>query len=69
MKAFRVYTDKRSGSPFSDHSITEVAVLAEDEAEALKTVLERYGNDMYFHCDDSELLVEAIEGKILSVSY
>lgn len=69
MKVYRVYTDKRSESPFSDHLIAEVTVLAEDEADALKTVLDRYGNDMYFHCYDSELLVEAIEGRILSVSY
>lgn len=69
MKAYRVYTDERSDSMFSDTLITEVVVLAEDEAEALKTVLKRYGNNLYFVCNDSDLKVEEVKELILSVSY
>ena len=69
MLVYRVYTDERSDSPFSESLLTSVIVLAENEADAIKIVLERYGNDMYFHCKDSDLLVEVIEEPILGVSY
>ena len=69
MLVYRVYTDERSDRQFTESLLTSAIVLAENEADAIKTVLERYGNDMYFHCKDSDLLIEVIEQPILAVSY
>jgi hypothetical protein len=69
MQVYRVYTNERSDRPFSESLLVSVIVLAENEEDALKTVLKRYGNNLYFTCKDSELLVEVITESILSVEY
>ena len=67
MQVYRVYTDERSDSLFSESLLTSVIVLAENENDAKLIVLNRYSNS--FTCEDKDLLVEVIEEPILGVSY
>ena len=67
MQVYRVYTDERSDSLFSESLLTSVIVLAENENDAKMIVLNRYSNS--FTCEDKDLLVEVIEEPILGVSY
>ena len=67
VKAYRVYTDKRSNRPFTESLMVSVIVLAENEVDAKFIVLNRFSNS--FTCNDSELLVEVITEPILSVEY
>jgi hypothetical protein len=58
MKIYRVFTNKKPECMFPDAVIRRVNVLAYDEQEAIKTVLNEYKEQ--FACEDNELEIELI---------
>lgn len=74
MNLYNIYTEERTDKLFTDTLLTSVTCLANSEKEALEMVLSRYGNNMYFTCDDKDLLIECLvtgvtSPIILSVEY
>lgn len=67
MKIFKVYTDERSNRSFTEHLLISVIVVAENEKEALRKTVNRYGGN--FVCDASELLVKEVKGDFICVEY